>query len=366
MRSLHKRLLLFDIFIFIILIFNSFFFNIINGYIGVLFLILILFIYRLLFSFEKDRKLYSKDIILDIVIYILLFLIIYYLSGLFVGFVKTNRIGVISTILFIILKEFLRFNILFKAKDNKLLVFVSILLFIFLDITNIFSYIDFGSSYNLFLFIALYLLPAISSNIFCSYLVLKVGYKPSIVYLLFVCLYQNVIPISPNFNGYLLSIINFFLPIFLWYRISLFFKRVEFNKIIAYKKSCFIGLVFSLIISFLLVYLVSGYFHYYALAVGSNSMKNKINKGDVVIVEKVGNNYSNIKVGDIITYNHGNVIIIHRVVEVRNSNGYYSFITKGDANLLNDKYIVDQSMIVGKVRFKIPFVGLPTVWLSGL
>ena len=48
------------------------------------------------------------------------------------------------------------------------------------------------------------------------------------------------------------------------------------------------------------------------------------------------------------------------------SNGYYSFITKGDANLLNDKYVVDQSMIVGEVRFKIPFVGLPTVWLSGL
>ena len=41
------------------------------------------------------------------------------------------------------------------------------------------------------------------------------------------------------------------------------------------------------IITIILVYLTSGYFHFWAIAVASGSMSPKIEKGDVVIIEKL-------------------------------------------------------------------------------
>ena len=40
--------------------------------------------------------------------------------------------------------------------------------------------------------------------------------------------------------------------------------------------------------------------------------------------------------------------------------------TKGDANKNIDNYIVEKRYVIGNVKFKIPYIGLPTVWLNEL
>ena len=94
-------------------------------------------------------------------------------------------------------------------------------------------------------------------------------------------------------------------------------------------------------------------------------MSPNINRGDVVIVKK-NNDYDNINIGDIIVYKYHNVIVVHRLAnKVKVDNEYY-FYSKGDANKEVDNYIIEQDMIIGTTNFKIPYIGMPTVWLNSL
>ena len=47
---------------------------------------------------------------------------------------------------------------------------------------------------------------------------------------------------------------------------------------------------------------------------------------------------------------------------VKSKNEIY-YITKGDANEKADALIINEDMILGNVKMKIPYLGLPTVWL---
>lgn len=62
---------------------------------------------------------------------------------------------------------------------------------------------------------------------------------------------------------------------------------------------------------------------------------------------------SDIHIGDIITFNQDNMLIVHRVIEIgTDSEGTY-FITKGDNSPIND----------GKIRFKdIKYITIGIIW----
>ena len=115
------------------------------------------------------------------------------------------------------------------------------------------------------------------------------------------------------------------------------------------------------IFSCVLIYVVSGYFRYYAIAIASGSMEPKISKGDVVIVDK---NYNEINVGDVLAYKNDGKVIVHRIYRVVKNNDEYFVYTKGDANNDYDKYKVTEDMFVGIVKIKIPLIGYPTVLLN--
>ena len=126
---------------------------------------------------EYIRKLYY-DIIFEIVIFLLIFFLLYYLSGIIIGFARTdnyyNLNGIIKFIIpvtiIIVLKEYLRYSVIMKSEGSKLVTIITCILFILLDITNAIYYNEFLTKYEVFIFIALTLLPSISTNIVCSYL----------------------------------------------------------------------------------------------------------------------------------------------------------------------------------------------------
>ena len=88
MKKGYIKLLTFEIIIIAILLLNSFVLSILNRYILILFLAIILGLFKLLFGFEKDRNRYWKSICLEVTIYLLIFFLMYYLFGLFTGFYK--------------------------------------------------------------------------------------------------------------------------------------------------------------------------------------------------------------------------------------------------------------------------------------
>ena len=374
-KKVNYRLVIFQIILLLILFFNSFIYNFLSNYWMVGFLLLVLLIFKFMYGFEKDRHRYMKNSIMNIIIYLLTFFILYYLLGILITFARNSGYYTwyafsrftLRIFIYIILREFLRYNMLCKSDQSKLCTFLCIFIFIMLDITNnIYSY-SFTSKYNIFLFFALYVLPAFSNNLFGTYLSKKVGYKPVIFYMEIITLYPYLLPIIPNPKEYMSSIIQFGLPLVFLYREHSFFKKENDDYITRdYNKRHLSNLLIGVLFTVILVYFTSGQFHYHAIAIASCSMSPTIRRGDVVVIEKVDNKYDSIKVGDVIAYEYSKVIIVHRVERIVKDRGEYFFYTKGDANKDSDNWVVEASSIEGKINVKIPFIGYPTVWLNEL
>ena len=90
-------------------------------------------------------------------------------------------------------------------------------------------------------------------------------------------------------------------------------------------------------------------FGFGASVVLSGSMEPTLAVNDLVIVLSA-DDYS---VGDIVVYQDGDLLVIHRVVEI----GESYLVTRGDANNTADDP-VDLSLVKGRMAFAIPLVGL--------
>lgn len=373
MKKSYKKMLILQIILFLILIFNSFVSNILTDYKLVLFLVVTLIAFKFLFGFEKDHHRYTKDIIFEVFVILVIYFILFYLLGIIIGLAKTNNYYnldgifnfILPLVLTIITKEYLRYVMAVKVEGSKILNVTTVLLFILIDVSNAIYYNGFTSYYDGFRFIALTLLPSISRNIACHYITIKTGYKPVIVYLLVTNLYQYLLPIIPNPNEYILSLVTLLLPIVLLVRVYNFFQN-EKDEIIKreYHKKRIGSLIPAALIAIVAVYFTSGYFKYYAVAIASDSMFPKIKKGDIVIIEKFDGNFEDLEIGQVLAYRYGNVIVVHRLVNIVLDNGEYYFYTKGDANSSIDNYAIEEEMVIGTVSLKVPYIGLPTVWLN--
>lgn len=375
MKKSYKKLLLYEFILTFFFVINSFVSSILSKYNIILFLLINILVFKKFFGFEKDRHRYTKDIIIDIIIFILMYFLLFYLFGLVIGFAKTDNyyswIGIknyiIPAIATIVLKEILRYMILKKSEESKLLITTACIAFIFLDVTTTIYYTNFGIKYDSFLFFALYLLPAISSNIVFTYMSLKSGYRPIIFYLLIMEIYPFLVPIIPNANEYITSILHFMLPILLGWKVVRFFDKEKDRDIERdYHKADIVSLAFTLFFVIVLVYLTSGYFHYHMISIASGSMSPHIKKGDAVIIEKIENNYDDLKKGQVIAYKYNGVIVVHRLIRIIKVDDEYFYYTKGDANSKEDGYAIKRDMIIGVVNYKLPYIGYPTVWLNEL
>ena len=87
----------------------------------------------------------------------------------------------------------------------------------------------------------------------------------------------------------------------------------------------------------------------------SSSMEPEITVNTLVYVKET--DFNDINIGDIITYvNEDNIPVTHRVIGVSAANK--TVTTKGDANMFADVNPVRHENIVGKVVFKIPYIGI--------
>ena len=128
MKKSYIKLLIFNIIIFTILFLNSFIWSMLNYFNMLLLTTALIIIFKLLFGIEKNRHRHTKDIILNIIIIFLTFIISYYLIGIIIGFTKTNIIYGFTTftkvifpyIILVLLKEYLRYQSLVKAEKSRM------------------------------------------------------------------------------------------------------------------------------------------------------------------------------------------------------------------------------------------------------
>ena len=374
----YYTIFLFETVVMFLVILNSFNSSLSNVYVLPFILFICDLIFFLVLGFEKRNKRLNKIVDFDVFTFSMVFLILYYLFGIIIGYAESNNyltlygltVFIIPTILKIVFKEHLRNSFLTKSGNNKFLIIYTTLLFIMIDILSALSVLKMSNMHDLFLFIALVLLPSITVNIFATYINIKVGFMPVIIYLLIFSLYQYIVPIVPDPSEYLKAIIDFVLPILILFKVrknvnkySDEDKEIDRN----YKKSAIIILIIPIVLTIIIIYFVSGYFRYYALAIASGSMHPIFDRGSVVITEQVNDKYDNydkLKEGEIIAFKAEKNVVVHRLIRIVNVGDEVYYYTKGDANKEEDNYLIKKENIIGIVRFKIPYIGYPTVWFS--
>ncbi len=377
MKKGFNKILILEIILLIFLLFNSFVFKIANMYVisGIMLPFLILMI--VLNGFEKDNYRYKKDVLLNIIIFLLMYYFITYFLGLFSGFVKSSYslsfINIIKNtfpvIALILISELMRYVLFNKTKRNLPCLIIGCLLFVMVDVNTMVHIYDVKTALGITKMICLVVFPSITKNIFLTYLTMKVGYKNGIIYRLITELSTYLLPIFPDFGEYINVLLKTVLPIAIMARLNNMFNYYSVRKIKDSRYNNRKLVLYSFITFALLtiVLLTSGLFTYQALTIGSGSMSPAIEKGDVIVLKSMKNEEARkIKKGDVLVYNHDNKIIVHRVIKKSNNGETISFKTKGDYNNAKDSWTVKQEDVIGIVKIRIRWIGMPTVALNEL
>ena len=146
--------------------------------------------------------------------------ILYFILGIFIGFYKPDNYFtlygiltfIIPYIIMVVVREFLRWQMLNKVEKSKVFTIVTFLLFTTIEVSVRMASSSLSTSYNIFIFIALTVLPAISNNIVGTYIATTVGYKPNVFWMLIIGLYAVILPIVPNAGTYVRALIELLFP----------------------------------------------------------------------------------------------------------------------------------------------------------
>lgn len=264
----------------------------------------------------------------------------------------------------ITLVEILRYILNSQIKDNKWLLVFSSIVFTLIDTVLIIKATDFGNFYKVLNTFGLFVLPSLSKNMFLTFLTTKSSYKPCLIYRYLMEIPKYILPIIPNFGNYLESVLYILVPLLIFLSIyNIFDKLKHRNVIIKNKKN--IGNYIYIVLSVFLIVLIctsSGLFKYRTLVIATGSMTPNINKGDMVIIENITEEEKkNLSVGDIIAFKMDSKTVVHRIINKINTSSGVFYSTKGDNNNSPDGYLLDIDNIVGLEKFRIRYIGYPTI-----
>lgn len=333
-------------------------------------LLICMLVIRFLLKKRQMISVSSKQVIILMIGFALIYLALFYILGIHFGFysssVKFSLWSIIRYIIpltiIVISSEIIRFILLSqKVKSKGIITFIIMVLvdiIIYSGVYNIGELDDFLALLGFITF------ASISCNLLYNYISVRFGYKPIIAYRLLTILYMYFIPIVPDIYIFFRSIARMIYPYIIY--IVLEYTYSKGNTVSSYNESKkrILSTTILVIIITLLAMLISCKFHYGILVVGSGSMTGTINKGDAVVFESA----KNIKIheGDVIIFKKDKLQIVHRVVDIKLVNGEYRYYTKGDANQKMDDEYVTKNNIIGVSRLKIKYIGYPTIWLKDM
>lgn len=321
-------------------------------------------------TYESRKN--KKELIEYCAIGVLTYIIIYMLSGLFVTFGKnpyaTTALGLLTNLWIlatvIIAKEYIRYKLIQNVYEKDKIAIATAISIVYIFIEFNVSRFFYGTITVTYIIkqIAQTLIPLIAKNILYSYISIKSSYLPSIVYEIGTKLYMWISPILPNAPWIMIAIVDGVIPIivlvymrYINTKKDIFKSRERLN---ATDPKNIIPLVIGIILA---IWFATGIFPIKPIAIATGSMEKELMVGDVAIIQKCNSN--DVIVGDIVEYQMEGYTVVHRVIEKKQKNGKFYFKTKGDNNKTPDAQEVNEEQIIGKVIFKIKYVGYPAIWL---
>lgn len=331
------------------------------------FFMLTTFFCYLLLGYKKDKKNVLKDKIKNIYLGIsVAYIILIYIIGNLYGFSKTTYsiLNAIYLITYVAAKEVLRYIICQKNSKDNIELYIITFIYMLIDILVMSSFTP-THTLHVSTLIPLIIISTIKNSLL-TYTSYKFGYKCSILYLLCLDLLPEIAPIYPDLSNYIRLVIIILYSSIIYYYISKPYRREELETANSYKKSPIFYIErISLVLVFIIIFLVSGMFKFSMSAIASNSMYPELKRGDAVIIEEVTDkNRDTLKKDMIVAYEEDGSIITHRIISIEMVDGVEYVITKGDNNDIKDVTKKTKDDIIGIVRFKIPFLGYPSVEIS--
>ena len=111
---------------------------------------------------------------------------------------------------------------------------------------------------------------------------------------------------------------------------------------------------------------LSNFLGYTPLNVLTDSMKPEFAKGDMIIVKTC--DADNLEEGDIISFysiiENEYALNTHRILEIHDENDIRTYVTKGDANEVEDSHMIADGDIVGEYVTAIPSMGKVMEFMS--
>lgn len=346
-------------------------------------LAIVIGLYAIIVSFLlKRRKIISKNkkqVNLLMFIFAMIYLGIFYLLGLYFGFLRSKITFSLNTIIKFIIplgiiiissecirRLFLSHKLEFKIKETKIDFSTSFCYFAMV-IIDVLIYTDVYDLFKLEGFLTLIgfvIFASISCNMLYNYIAKRYGVKGIIIYRLITILFIYVIPIKSDIYIFLRTFLRMLYPYIIYIILEKMFGVNDYNKGRIAKSNEIICNTVMIVLAALIVMLISCQFRYGIIVIGSGSMTGTLNKGDAVIFEKYTN--QEIKKGQVIIFNYNNIQTIHRVIEIKKVNGEVRYYTKGDANeSLDNDYRTDKD-IHSLVYLRVKYIGYPTIWIKGL
>lgn len=320
-----------------------------------------------------ERKKLRREIISYILIASFSFIIIYIISGVFVTFGKnpyatTLKGYIINLWIFmsvIIAKEYIRYLLINNVydKDKISIAFYVSIVYVIIDLgLNRFIMADRISTLLIIKLVSQVLLPSIAKNTLFSYIAMYSNYYPAVLYEFITNTYQWLAPVLPNSPWIIIVVVESMIPVILFLYIRYMKLRNDLFKsreaIINSDPRNIIPLVVVIVFA---TWFALGIFPIAPISIASASMEEELYIGDVAIIKKCNSN--DVVVGDIIQYQMEGYTVVHRIIEKKQSNGRVTFITKGDNNNSPDANPVSEDQLIGKVIYKIKYIGYPAIWL---
>ena len=336
------------------------------------------FVYRMLKK-KGIHSIFKKQVFILMIVFAFLYLGAFYLFGLLSGFEKakfilsfnTIRTFIIPLSIIIVTSELIRVKLLaqdikfdFYGKKLNISAFFTYVAMVLVDLVIYTGVYDLSNLDDFLTALGFVLFASLSCNLLYNYITVRFGSNGIIAYRLITVLFMFIIPFTPDIYVFFRSFLRMIYPYIIYLVLEWSYSKSNFAVAYKDKRRSIIETSVVIVVISLIIMLVSCKFTYGIIVVGSRSMTGSIDIGDAVLYKAYKG--EDISVNDVVIFEKNGVRIVHRVVDIQDFNGVVRYFTKGDANPKVDDDYITKKDIVGKVQFKIKYLGYPTLWVRAL
>ncbi len=326
---------------------------------------------------EKPRYKNKIDKIQTIIIAVIVYLIVYFLSGLIFGYQYSpyshNFFKILGNVWAYLpvfaCQEYIRSILVNYSSRKKYILAIITVLFVAVELNYTEIDKNFSSMATAFEYMSSVLIPSVVKNSLFTYIASIAGYVPNMIYRMVIQAVYFITPIFPNLDWFGIAIFEIVTPSVIYFYMN--FAQMKTEERISRKRinrdnPLNILPVYAALLMF--VGFVLGLFRNAPVAIVSDSMVPAFSRGDVVVVRKFKISEAELlKKDDVLQYELDGRMIVHRILRIKEDDqGQRTFITKGDNNNAPDLKPVSESQIRGVVKYVIPKIGYPSVWLNDI